>query len=911
MAALPTDARRRTKRSGPAAELTPARRQYLELKAQHPDALLLLRMGDFYETFDQDAELASRVLGIALTSRPMGKAEGRIPMAGVPHHALERYLDQLVAAGHRVAIAEQMSPPGNGLVERRVTRVVTPGTVEGGVLLAEREHNWLVALAPDPRGADPRGAARSGDAAGRWGLAACDVTTGDFECQLVDADALAGEWARLNPRELLLAGEAGSAGWGGGLPEVLGSVADAGALITHRPPHEFSPARATARLMERLEVASLDGFGLAGMDAAIGAAGAIFEYLEESWPAALANLKAPRALRSADYVYLDRHTRRNLDLFGGADGAASLIETIDRARTAMGARLLRTRLGRPLRRAADVERRLDAVQAWVEAPQEREALRTKLRGLPDLERLLGRVRAGSAGARHLVQLRAGLDRLPALAGHVQAAGADAGPVDGLGGVVEPAAAIAAALVDDPPAEPGEHELIRPGFDPQIDALRVLAHDARSALAALETRERERSGIGSLRVGYHRVFGYYLEVPRSQAGRVPEEYEPRQTLAQTQRYRCPALGKLESDILSAKDRLLEAEREALDRLRTQVAAAGSAIERAAVDVARIDVAAGLAEFAVETGCVRPELDDHSGIDFEDGRHPIVEAGLPAGGFVPNDCALGGDAGADIVLLTGPNMGGKSTYLRQCALIVLLAQVGSYVPASRAHIGTVDRIFSRVGAQDEIAAGRSTFMVEMIETAEILHNATERSLVVLDEIGRGTSTQDGLAIARAVVESLHHRAAGSPRTLFATHFHELTALASTLPRVANRSVAVREEHGEVVFLHRIVDGGADRSYGVHVAALAGLPGAVVERARELLRELEATGGTGGRGWAAPGTGGTSGSSPDADHQLSLLGDASEPLLEELAALEPDGLTPIAALQRLYELRREARDRLGIEG
>jgi DNA mismatch repair protein MutS len=641
----------------------------------------------------------------------------------------------------------------------------------------------------------------------------------------------------------------------------------------------------------------------------VGAAGALVAYLAGTWPAALGHLRAPRAVRGTEVVYLDPQTRRSLELFtggrtAGASGEGSLIETLDRTQTAMGGRLLRQRLGQPLRQAGAASARLDEVQAFADAPRPREALRNALRGLPDLERLLGRVRAGTAGARHLVQLRRGIEALPAL----RARAAEAGEVTeriavGLAGAEEAAAAIAAALTDDPPAEVGgsEGETVRAGFDPEVDRLRALATGARGALAALETRERERTGIASLKVGYHRVFGYYLECTRAQADRAPADYEPRQTLANQQRFRFAPLATLETEILGAKDALLEAERAIVDRVRAQTAAAGVAIERAAEAVARLDVAAALASVAADHGYVRPELAESGAIEIEDGRHPVVERRLPTGAFVPNDVHLGSAGGsghADVVVLTGPNMAGKSTYLRQTALIVLLAQCGSFVPAARARIAVVDRIFSRVGAQDDIAAGQSTFMVEMLETATILHNATARSLVILDEVGRGTSTYDGLAIARAIVEHLHHRPGGSPRTLFATHYHELTALAGTLPRLANRSVAVREEGGDVVFLHRIVDGGADRSYGVHVAALAGLPPAVVARARELLAELEAqpVGAIAAREMGA---------------QLPLLGAPEEALLRELAEIDPDGLTPLAALQRLYELRGAARRRLAIEG
>ena len=879
---------------------TPVRRQYLALKALHRDALLLFRMGDFYEAFDEDAAVLAETLGIALTSRPLGKAEGRIPMAGVPHHALERYLDQLVGAGHRVALAEQTSEPdGRTLVERRVTRVVTPGTVEEGALLRTGGHNWLVAVAPGGAGEA---------AGGRFGLAACDVTTGELECMVVEGAALGGELARRAPRELLVPEPARDA------EDMLPEGAGGAARRTERPARQFAPGEAARALREQYGVADVEGFGLRGMEPAVAAAGALLAYLAEGWPQALRNLREPRVIAAGDHLELDPQTVRTLELFESPAGPdAALVAVLDRTRTGPGGRLLRARLARPVRDAAEAERRLDEVQAWVEAPLERAALRRVLRGLPDPERLLGRVRAGSAGPRQLAQLRAALGVLPEAA--EQARATAAGALDALAadlaGAGEAHAALEAGLAGEPPAEPGDGASLRAGFAPAVDELRALAEDARGALTALEAAERARTGLAALKVGYHRVFGYYLELPRSQAERAPGEYEPRQTLAGAQRYRYMPLSELEDRILGARDRLAEAERAALERLCAQVAACGAAIERAAQALARLDVAAGLAEVASEHGYVRPVLRPAGPIAIAGGRHPVIERHMQPGAFVPNDCELGGSA-PDIVVLTGPNMGGKSTYLRQTALIVLMAQAGSYVPAERAEIGMADRVFTRVGASDELAAGRSTFMREMVETAEILRRATERSLVVLDEVGRGTSTGDGLAIARAVVEALHHRPGGTPRTLFATHYRELTALAGLLPRVANRAVAVAERGGEVVFLHRITEGAADRAYGVHVAALAGLPRAVVARARELLAQLEAgEAGRAGEGGAAWDDAPVGAESP-AQLALPVAPSAAErALAEAVAELEPDELSPLEALQRLYELRAEARRGLGREG
>ena len=854
-------------------------------------------MGDFYETFDDDAKLAADVLGIALTSRPMGRGKGRIPLAGVPHHQLERYLDQLVSAGHRVAICEQTSlPPSQGgpkgLVERRVTRVVTPGTVDAGSLLEARDHNWLVALAPT--------IGVAGEA--RRGLAAYDVTTGELELQSIDPAALPGELARLRPRELLLA-ESDTAE----LPRGL----DPAPLETRRPEREFRAEPAAEVLCDLLGVASLEAFGVAGQEPALGAAGAIVAALERQWPAALPHLRPPRVLRPAEVMPLDPQTRRSLELFSGMRGEGSLVEAVDRTLTALGARLLRARLGRPLRRAAPIRARLAEVAAFHATPAARERLRAELRGMPDIERLLGRVRSGRAPARQLAQLARGLARLPALQAAARETAGDAieALASELGGLEETASAVVAAIVEDPPAEIGDAPTVATGVDTEVDRLRGLSGGAREALAGLEAGERERTGVASLKVGYHRVFGYYLECPRAQAERMPDDYEPRQTLANSQRYRFGPLSDLEVEILGAAERLAAAERSVLARLADQLCAAGRAIERAAGGVAQLDVASALAALAAERQFVEPTIEETPGLAIDGGRHPVVETRLERGAFVPNDAHLGGADGPDLVVLTGPNMAGKSTYLRQTALIVLLAQCGSFVPARSARLGVCDGIFSRVGAQDDIAAGQSTFMVEMLETAAILHHATERSLVILDEVGRGTSTYDGLAIAQAVVEHLHHRPGGTPLTLFATHYQELTQLARTLPRLANRSVAVREERGpdgrELVFLHEIVEGATDRSYGVHVAALAGLPRAVVARARELLTSLEAS---------PAAERGASEASPQLPLLATAVADGLVPpdeLWAELAALDPDGLTPLDALQQLYELRRRARERLAMEG
>ncbi len=892
-------------------KLTPVRRQYLALKSQQADAILLFRMGDFYECFDEDAAICARELGIALTSRPMGKDEGRVPLAGVPHHQLDRALERLVASGFRVAIAEQVSEPGQGLVERQIVRVVTPGTVESSALVPD-VHSWLVALAPTQQ---------QHDGPQQWALAACDVTTGELELQLIVSNELGGELSRLQPREVLLPEtDSGAPIWEGFPTDVL---------LTHRTLNNFNVTGAREKLCEQFKVATLDGYELGGFEDAIGPAGALLSYLAETWPGALDNLRPPRVARGDEFVFLDSQTRRNLELFSPANDSSpetgigqtgALITVLDETRTAMGARLLRTRIGRPLREPERIENRLDAVTAFVDAGGVRHELREALRGLPDIERLVGRVRSGTAHARHLVQLAGALGRLPVAvktalkAGESVAALLDdissggemlpklTGPcssVESMALAAEVAITVTSALNEDPPIDPADGDTVRTGFDHKVDRLRDLASGARGRLTELELAERERSGL-NVKVGYHRVFGYYLELPKAQADRAPDDYEPRQTLTASQRFRFTPLTKLEDEILTAKEDLLAAERDVITRIREELAEVGPEILHAAGLIASLDVAATLAEIAVDRDYVRPELASAGELLIEDGRHPVVERELPSGEFVPNGTAL--DSGAEIVLLTGPNMGGKSTYLRQTALIVLLAQCGSFVPARRARVPVIDRIFSRVGAQDDLAAGQSTFMVEMVETATILHRATECSLVILDEVGRGTATDDGLAIAQAVVEYLHDRPDGTPLTLFATHYHELTTLSATLPRVMNRSVAVSEISDEVVFLYRIVDGGADRSYGVHVAGLAGLPPSVVSRARELLDHLETR--------SVRSRSLTESDQEIMGNEVAIKMSQTEPLLRAIADIELDSMTPLESLQELYELRSSARSQLGIE-
>jgi DNA mismatch repair protein MutS len=855
---------------------TPLRRQYLEIKRRYPHAILFFRLGDFYETFDEDAETVARELEITLTSRPVSKGE-RVPLAGIPYHSLDSYLGKLIAKGYKVAICEQTEPPARGkkLVDRRVVRVVTPGTLVEDNLLAASDNNFLAALAEGEGEAAPAG------------LAWLDVSTGEFRCLQAERGTVRTEAEKLQPAELLLP------------PDAAPPLRLRGTLT---PLPAFDPAQATAALLRHFGAPGLDALGLASSPLAAAAAGAVIEYVRENQPASLGHIVRISSEPAAAYMAVDANTRRNLEIFeplapaeGDGRPGMTLVGVLDHTKTAMGARLLRRWLGRPLLDVTAISARQDAVEYFCRSAVGRAQAGAILARIPDLERIMARTATATAAgptaqtARDLVGLRRALEGAAMLRATLEEA-ADEVP-KGLAAALhdcrETAELIAAAVEDDPAAE----RAVRPGFSGELDSLRSLARDARQLLAALEAGERERTGIKSLKVGYNRVFGYYIEVSKANAGAVPGDYQRKQTLVGGERYTTPALQELEYRILDAQERLGELEEQILGRVCAQAAAQSARIMETAAAAALVDVYCSLAEAASRYGYVRPTVDESDLIAVRDGRHPVVERMLPDGSFVPNDTEMSA-SNAQIIVLTGPNMAGKSTYLRQVALIVLMAQAGSFVPAAQARIGLADRLASRVGALDDIASGRSTFMAEMLETASMLHSATPRSLLIFDEIGRGTSTYDGMAIARAVVEFLHNRPGAAPRSLFATHYHELTQLASVLPRVRNYNVAVAEESGVVVFLHRILPGGADRSYGVHVAQLAGLPRPVVLRAREILEELESS-----RDGARP--------APREERALQMqLFQADGALRRELSALDVDAMTPLQAITKLYELVERAR-------
>jgi len=857
---------------------TPLRRQYLDIKRRYPHAILFFRLGDFYETFDEDAETVARELEITLTSRPVSKGQ-RVPLAGIPHHSLDSYLGKLIARGYKVAICEQMEPSkGGNLVDRRVVRVVTPGTLVEENLLAGAANNYLAAYVLDD---------------GQAGLAHVDVSTGEFGCAQAEVAEAALEIERLAPAELLL-------------PQGSAPPGNSIRTLTPLDGQVFNAEAAEERLLSHFGAASLDGLGLAGRGLAARAAGAILDYLEENQRAVLAHITRLGYQSNGGFMTVDANTARNLELYEplrpGSEGS-SLLRVLDRTKTAMGARLLRRWLARPLLDITEIRRRQDQIQLFVDSAVRRGRTTALLAKVPDIERILARVSTAAAGSpaasvpRDLVVLGRGLDAVEKLRDTVEhdpSSGAGKHVVReemiaGLHPCREAVELIAAAVTNDPSAE---GQIIGAGFSKELDSLRTTTRDARQYLAELERRERDRSGIKSLKVGYNRVFGYYIEVSKANAHSVPEDYQRKQTLVGGERYTTPELQEHEYKVLHAQEQQQELEQSLLRQVCTHVAAHGQRILETAAAVALVDVSCALAEAACSYGYTRPVVDDSDQIVIRDGRHPAVERMLPEGTFVPNDTQLS-CSDAQVVLLTGPNMAGKSTYLRQVALIVLTAQMGSFVPAAEARIGVMDRIFSRIGALDDIAAGRSTFMVEMLETAAMLHNATPRSLLIFDEIGRGTSTYDGMAIARAVVEYIHNRPEAAAKTLFATHYHELTELASFLPRVRNYNVAVAEEEGRVVFLHRILPGGADRSYGVHVAQLAGLPRPVVVRAQEILEQLETA-----KTPAVSSAGGV-----ERPGQLPLFAE-EDGFRKELSALEVDGMTPLEAMTKLYELAERAR-------
>jgi DNA mismatch repair protein MutS len=861
-------------------------RQYLDAKQQHRDAILFFRMGDFYEMFYEDALLAARTLELTLTSRSRDANGGGIPMCGVPHHAVDSYIARLVKKGFRVAICDQVEDPrkAKGIVKREVVRVVSPGTFTDANYLEAREPAFLMAIAP-------------GEVTG---VALLDVSTGEFSAAEYGgadgAQALADEIAVLRPRELVAPA---------GAVERLG-LQPAGVPATTLEDWAFDPERARRTLLDQLRAGGLEGYGLERRPAAVGAAGALVHYLRTTQKVDLAHVRAIQFRQRADALLIDPTTLKHLEVLEGSEGgrAGSLLDEIDRTVTSTGSRLLRAWLIRPLLTLEPIRDRLDAVEELAFRSTDRGKFRDTLNGVQDLERLVARTALGTAGPRDLVGLKQSLAAVPrvrTVLGDLQAplVRSLTAELDDLADIRE---LIERTLVDDPPAIAREGGFTRDGIDRELDELKTISRSGKQVIAEMEERERARTGIGSLKVRYNRVFGYYIEVSKSNLRAVPADYQRKQTIAGGERFITPALKEYEEKVLGADERIVERELEIFETLRTAVAAEAPRIQATARALATLDVLAGLAETAAVNNYIKPHVYEGDELAVVDGRHPVVERRTSAAGeaFVPNDVTLNGSS-CQLVVLTGPNMGGKSTYLRQVALLCVLGQIGSFVPAREAKLGLVDRIFARVGASDNIARGHSTFMVEMQETANILHTATSRSLVVLDEIGRGTATFDGLSIAWAVAEYLATNPKVRPKTLFATHYHELTDLADATPGVVNYHVAAREWKDDIIFLRKIVAGRSDRSYGIQVARLAGLPASVVSRAREILAALERDELTrGGR----PSLSGTAG---DPQRQLALFqtAPADDPMRQRVAALDVDRMTPLEALTLLAELKKAAQE------
>ncbi|MEM0962300.1 MAG: DNA mismatch repair protein MutS [Bacteroidota bacterium] len=891
-------------------------RQYWKIKDRHPGALLLFRMGDFYETFEDDAITVADVLGITLTKRGNGAAE-EIPLAGFPHHALDQHLPKLVQAGYRVAVCEQLEDPkyARKIVKRGVVEVVTPGVAFRDPLLDAKRSTFLAAVAWG-----------EGKQSGTVGVAFADASTGEFFLTEAAADRLGSLLQTIAPAEVVVdkrqtdrLRQAMQAVQGGDLPFA----------ITKEEDWVFGFDFATETLLRHFQTHSLKGFGVEGLTVGVTAAGAALYYLGETQKGRIPHVRRLQRYRAEDHIALDPATKRNLELVasmqdGRRDG--SLVGVLDATLTPMGGRLLRQWLVRPLRDVGRIRQRLDAVDALFLSPRLRRSIREELRHVGDLERLCGKVCTSRATARDLVTLGATLKRVPPLRALVETetAGLLGRLQDRLAPCADVVEAIETALVEEPPAQLGQGGTIRAGVDAELDRLRDVAGSGKEYLAELQAREAKRTGISNLKVGYNRVFGYYLEVTNAHKDKAPAEWTRKQTLTNAERYITQELKEYEETILTAQDKISEVEQRLFEQLRQFVAQSVEPIQQNARALAALDVLVGFAEVAERNGYVRPEVDDSAVLDIEEGRHPVVEKMLPAGeAFVPNSVRLAAPAGGDadaadasgqILLITGPNMAGKSVVLRQTALVVLLAQVGCFVPARRARVGVVDALFTRVGASDNLAAGESTFLVEMNETANILNNCSARSLILLDEVGRGTSTFDGLSLAWAIVEHLHETPASAARTLFATHYHELDALSHQLARVRSLSVQVREHEGKVVFLRTLVPGGADHSYGIEVARMAGLPDSVVARAKTVLRHLEAhdvaaevgvEGGLSGDGLPTvtrPSVGAMPSPSA-APVALAAPDPVATEVLDQLSSLDPDRMTPLEALTALANLKRTA--------
>ncbi|HKG54718.1 MAG TPA: DNA mismatch repair protein MutS [Anaerolineales bacterium] len=840
-------------------DVSPARQQYLDIKRDYPTTILFFRLGDFYETFDEDAELTARELDIVLTSRSVGKGE-RVPLAGIPYHAVENYLARLIEKGYHVAICEQMGEtPVKGIFPRKVIRVVTPGTVTEPALLPGDSNNYLTSVFLEDRMAS---------------VSYVDITTGEFAVTELPMEALRAELTRLHPAEIIV-------------PDNQTLNDGFQGHKTSYPAWRFEPGKCEETLLVHFKASTLQGFGLKGRSLSMRAAGAILQYLKDTQPDSLNLLTSLRAYSINEFMTLDAATRRNLELDETLRGErkGSLLGTLDQTVTPMGKRMIHQWVSQPLLSVERIRRRQNGVQYFFDDGMKRAELRAALKPVADLERLVNRVLAGYAQPRDLVAMRDTLSRLSNILGII---GQDESPTLPRLELADDECSLLQACIDDePPSTLQNTGIIRAGYSQELDSVIEASQHARDWIGNLEAAERERTGLKTLKVGYNKVFGYYIEISRGAAERAPSNYIRKQTLVNAERFITPELKEYETLVLNAEDRIREIELRLFKETCAVIGKSAHKLLQIARSLAVLDVLSSFAETAALGGYVRPEVHEGLGLEIHEGRHPVVEQYLHGDRYIPNDVIF--EQGEIVRVITGPNMAGKSTYLRQTALILLMAQIGSFVPADSAKVGLVDRIFTRIGAQDEIHAGQSTFMVEMIEASNILHHATSRSLLILDEIGRGTSTYDGLSIAWGMIEYIHNHPHLRAKTLFATHYHELTQLADLLPGVRNYNVAVSEANGTVVFLHKIVPGGADKSYGIHVAQLAGLPAPVVQRANEIMAELEKTSGRAVK------------IDPHAAQQAMLFPESS-PLLDELKELDVNSLSPIEALNKLFEWQRK---------
>jgi DNA mismatch repair protein MutS len=865
-------------------KLTPAMKQFSRFKEKYPDCILFFRMGDFYETFYEDAKVCSKVCGLTLTSR--SKGDNPIPLAGVPYHAVDGYLKKMLQAGYRVAVCEQVEDPktAKGVVSRDIVRIVTPGTLTDDILLTAKEDNFLCAVSLGTKQ----------EAAISW----VDISTGHFFVQQMSEKKLLDELLRLSPAECLLADRRGEL-FEAETRKLARDIAKlTNAIITERPAWYFDPYQAKQRLLKHFGTATLEGFGIAdGDEALIPAAGAIIEYLNETQKTTLGHIQSLKKIERKSFLQIDQASLRSLEILRTIrteNVKGSLLDCLDETLTGMGGRMIRNWLCMPLCELGAIELRQDAIEEMREGETTSAGIRKLLSNLADTERIAARVSTFRATPRDLVALAATLRKIPQLRQTLQQFEADlikqlAGQCDSMD---ELADLLEAAIEPGSPAHLRDGGVIKAGFDDELDRLRSISKDGQSWLRNYQKEQIERTGIGNLRIGYNRVFGYYIEISRSAADKVPADYVRKQTIKNAERYITDELKEYETQALSAEEKALELEQQLFEQVRRQTAQYVTRLQKLADTTAQCDCLSALAHLAKRRNYIRPKITGGGELVINEGKHPVLAEALGPE-FVPNDIELGGEAG-DCLIVTGPNMSGKSTYIRQAALLVLMAQAGSFIPAKDATIGLVDRIFTRVGASDELVRGQSTFMVEMTETANIINNATEKSLVILDEVGRGTSTYDGLALAWAVTEHIANRL--KCRTLFATHYHELTELAELFTNVKNCNVAVREWMDEVVFLHKILPGGTDKSYGIHVAKLAGVPRPILDRSKEILEELEST-------FAKEATGEHLSKhktkEPDKD---SLFVQKHKSVLEKLASTDVDNLTPIEAINLLNRIKEE---------